>query len=102
MIRRGRTVGCPDRVLSWIPWVVDGGLTLRQKAIVVAHAEECPGCRGELDIVCGAPLEIGPDLPDPDRLFEKILSQLGLRGSARPYRGSHPESVGSGHAGRLG
>lgn len=75
--REARRSRCPDNVLGWIPWYVDGGLTAREKGAVEAHAAECPDCRAELDIVAGLPWSFeGIELPDADRLFGEITARI--------------------------
>jgi len=68
---------CPEAVLGWIPWYVDGGLSSREKGAVEAHAAECGECRTELDLVAGEPWALdGIELPDADRMFDEITARI--------------------------
>jgi len=82
MTREARSIRCPESVLGWIPWYGEGvqdgesALTDGQRRAVEAHASECSDCRGELDMISGAPFEIDVELPDPDRVFEEITARI--------------------------
>jgi hypothetical protein len=65
---------CPDVVLGAIAWYPDQ-LDEERRALVEAHAAECPACREEIRLVQG---EIEPDapLPDADELYTGVLARI--------------------------
>jgi hypothetical protein len=71
-----RQILCSEKILGWIPWYADGGLSARQEGQVEAHAASCADCRDELDLVSGAPLEIETKMPDADRLFAEVVARI--------------------------
>ena len=81
-----RRTRCPENVLRWIPWIVDGSLSGRQISAVVSHASECVDCRDELDIVSGAEFELEAGLPDAERVFESILARIRAAVDSEPDR----------------
>jgi len=81
MTREARHLRCPESVLGWIPWYVEGSLTPRQRGAVESHAAECADCRAEIDMIAGAPFEIDVDLPDPERAFEALSARIAAEGT---------------------
>lgn len=66
---------CPPRILEWIAWYPDGGLTGAQRGAVEVHAADCAACREELAILAErADATASP--PDPDHLFERVLARI--------------------------
>lgn len=104
MTREARHLRCPEAVLGWIPWYVEGTLTPRQMGAVEAHAAECADCRAEIDMIGGAPFEIDVDLPDPERAFAELSARIAAEGAgstesdvgfrAAAERGSAPDGAG--------
>lgn len=86
MAEEARRARCPDNVLRWIPWIVDGSLSGQQISAVVSHATECVDCRDELDLVSGSEFELEARLPDADRVFEAILARIREVGGSDPDR----------------
>jgi hypothetical protein len=81
-------VSCPTHVLSWIAWYPDGGLTDAQRGAVEAHAARCAACREEIDVLAGR-IETSVNVPDPERMFARVLALVesdGLHGEPAPVR----------------
>ena len=66
---------CPDRILDWIAWYPDEGLSEAQRGAVEAHAAVCEACRREIEVVAGRsePPDSGHD---PERLFARVLARI--------------------------
>lgn len=67
--------GCPPRILEWIAWYPDGGLTGAQRGAVEGHAADCASCREELAILTER-ADTSAVPPDPDQLFERVLARI--------------------------
>ena len=75
MMREQTKSSCPPRILEWIAWYPDGGLTGAQRGAVEVHAAECAPCREELAILAErADATAAP--VDPDQLFESVLARI--------------------------
>ncbi len=69
---------CPPRILEWIAWYPDGGLTDAQRGAVEGHAADCASCREELAILTErADTSAAP--ADPDQLFGEVLARIETR-----------------------
>ena len=64
---------CPEPVLAAIPWYPDG-LSDAQRGVVEVHAAECGECREEIALVQGSSEAVSVDLPDPERVFARVMA----------------------------
>jgi anti-sigma factor RsiW len=70
---------CPADVLEAIPWYPDG-LGERQRGALEAHAAVCAECRRELAFVQGEPAEEPAAVPDPERVWARVLERVAAEG----------------------
>jgi anti-sigma factor RsiW len=91
----GHATGCPAEVLDWIPWYVDGGLTDEQAGAVEAHAAACSECRDEIALIEGHEPESMPEIPDPERVWLRVLARIeddGVPGRGRTSASRAPRA----------
>jgi len=66
---------CPERILDWIAWYPDQGLSEAQRGAVEAHAAVCEACRREIEVMTGRS-EPPDSSHDPERLFARVLARI--------------------------
>lgn len=66
-----------------------GVLTGRERARVLVHAESCPHCRGDLEVlsrVADSVVLAAPEVEPPMGFEVRLFEQMGLAGTASPHR----------------
>jgi hypothetical protein len=93
---------CED-VARALPELALGILAGRERAVVLAHVEQCPGCGTELEqlsLTADALLRTAPEIEPPVGFEVRLLDRPGVPAVARAGRSGRPARLG--RLGRLG